>query len=255
MIAAVSILRRSGRGTASSGPRRPRPRSRLAGVARRVGGSAASVSPSTSRKMNRSHRGHQRGRGTPPADAVDRLAGLAQPGRQPGEVAVAGDDREGVERAGVQQVHRVDDQRGVRGVLAGRVGELLDRLDGVPVQLLLPAHQLLGRPVAVGALDGRHAVPRELLEQGARVAGGGVVGVDQDGDAAGGGHRHRVPSARDSAQAGGARTGARRGQVGGGGAGAARRSERPAGDEQDQQHRRERQQGARAWSPAPRRPR
>ena len=124
--------------------------------------------PSTSRKMNRSHGGHQRGRGAPSAEAVDRLAGLAQPGREPGEVAVAGDDREPVEGAGVEQVHRVDDQRGVRGVLAGRVGELLDRLDRVPVQLLLPAHQLLGRPVAVGALDRRHAVPRQLLEQRAR---------------------------------------------------------------------------------------
>ena len=88
--------------------------------------------------------GDQRLGRTPPAEAVDGLAGLAQPGRQPGEVAVAGHDREAVDVAGVEQVHRVDDQRGVGGVLAGGVGELLDRLDRVAVQLVLPAGQAAG---------------------------------------------------------------------------------------------------------------
>ena len=127
--------------------------------------------------------GLERRRRTAPAQAVDGLAGLAQPGREPGEVGVAGDDREGVEVAGVEQVHRVDDQRGVGGVLAHGVGELLDRLDRVAVELVLPADEVLRRPVAVGALDRRDAVARELLEDGGGVGGGRVVGVDQDGHA------------------------------------------------------------------------
>ena len=117
------------------------------------------------------------------AQAVHRGPRLAQACRQPGEVAVAGDDRERVEPAGVEQVHGVDDQRGVRAVLPGRVGELLHGLDRVPVELRLPPHQVLGGPVAVRALDRGHAVLGELLEQVAGVARRGVVGIDQDGEA------------------------------------------------------------------------
>ena len=70
---------------------------------------------------------HERLRRLALAHPDDPLAGLAQPRRQRGEVAVAGDDREALDVAGVEQVHRVDDQRRVGGVLAGRVGELLLR--------------------------------------------------------------------------------------------------------------------------------
>ena len=75
-------------------------------------------------------------------EPVDGHPRLPQPRRQPREVAVAGDDDEALEVARVEQVHRVDDQRGVGGVLAAGVGELLDRLDRVAQQLVLPADEV-----------------------------------------------------------------------------------------------------------------
>src|SRR5690242_16623698 len=87
------------------------------------------------------------------AEAVDGQARLADAPRQRGEVAVAGDDAEAVEAAGVEQVHRIDDHRRVGGVLALGVAELLDRLDRQGEQLVLPAAQVVVGPVAVGALD------------------------------------------------------------------------------------------------------
>src|SRR4051812_9663653 len=128
----------------------------------------------------------QRGRGAAPPHPVDGLAGLPEPGRQPGEVAVAGDQGEGVEVPRVEKVHRVDDERRVGRVLAHRVGELLDRLDRVARQLRLPAGELLRRPVAVRTLDRRRAVPCQLGEHGLRVGAGDVVGIDEDGESSGG---------------------------------------------------------------------
>src|SRR3546814_1436210 len=69
-----------------------------------------------------------------------------------------------VEVARVQQVHRVDHHRHVRGVLAGGVGELLDRADRIGVQHLLPAVEVLALPVAVRAAHVGLAVARDLGE-------------------------------------------------------------------------------------------
>src|SRR5699024_8892679 len=49
--------------------------------------------------------------------------------------------------------------------------------------LLLPPGQLGGRPVAVGAFDGRGAVSGQFLEHRPRMRGGHVVAVDEDRDA------------------------------------------------------------------------
>ena len=116
------------------------------------------------------------------ADAVDRATRLLQPGREPREVAVAGDQDEAADVAGVEQVHGVDDQARVGGVLAGRVGELLHRLDRPAVELGLPAREPRAGPVAVGAPHGGSAVLGRLVHDGAGVLGGGVVGVDQHGE-------------------------------------------------------------------------
>ena len=124
----------------------------------------------------------QRLRGALAAEAVDDLAGLPQPQREAGEVGVAAHQREGLDVAGVQQVHRVDDERRVGGVLADGEGVLVDGADGAGVELAGPAAEALGREVAVRALDGRGAVLGELLEQRLRVLGRGVVGVDEHGD-------------------------------------------------------------------------
>ena len=146
---------------------------------------SASGSPSDSRRMNWSQAFCRDAGVFVAAEAVDDLAGLAQPQRQAGEVAVAGDERERLDVAGVEQVHRVDDQRRVGGVLAAGEGVLVHAADGAGVELVAPAAQVRGRPVAVGALDRRVAELRDLVEQRLGVAVRGVVGVDQHGDPVG----------------------------------------------------------------------
>src|SRR5690606_28830534 len=88
----------------------------------------------------------------------------------------------------VHQVHGVDHHRHVRGVLARAVGELLYRADRVLVEDLLPAREVRALPVAVGAAHVDHAVARDLVEDGVDPGRGGVVGIDQQGDAAFGVH-------------------------------------------------------------------
>ncbi|MNZ89696.1 hypothetical protein D3C78_1086310 [compost metagenome] len=116
------------------------------------------------------------------AEAVDGQPFLAQARGQAGEVAVAGDQAEAVETAGVEQVHGVDDQRAVGGVLAAGVGELLHRLDRVVQQHLLPLAEVRLGPVAVDALDAGDAVLGDFLEEAFDDGRWCVVGVDQHGE-------------------------------------------------------------------------
>jgi len=58
---------------------------------------------------------------------------------QRGKIGVAGGEAEGVELLRVEQFHRVDDERDVGGVLAGRIIKLLDRADREVMELVLPA--------------------------------------------------------------------------------------------------------------------
>ena len=136
------------------------------------------------------------------AEAVDRHAVVAQAHHQRGEVGVGRDDGEAIEVARVQQVHGVDHHRHVGRVLAAGVGELLDRPDRPGVQALLPAHQVLAFPVAIGAAHVGDAVPRDFGEDHLDLRRRGVVGVDQQGDALlGVGHAagsFRAPRRRDA---------------------------------------------------------
>ena len=82
-------------------------------------------------------------------------------------------------RAGVQQVHRVDDHRAVGRVLAGGVGELLDGWIECSSSVGLPPAELRRGPVAVDALDAGDAERRDLGEQPGDDDRVRVVGVDQ----------------------------------------------------------------------------
>src|SRR4249919_2351313 len=59
------------------------------------------------------------------------------------------DTRQKPSKRRVYQVHRVDDQRTVGGVLAAGVGELLHRIDRMLEQRLLPLRLLVGGEDAV----------------------------------------------------------------------------------------------------------
>src|SRR5665811_2140021 len=75
-------------------------------------------------------------------EPVYGLPRLPQPGGELGEVAVGGNQAETVQVPGVEEVHRVDDQRAIGGVLAGGVGELLQRLDRMGVDRFLPSPEV-----------------------------------------------------------------------------------------------------------------
>ena len=111
---------------------------------------------------------------------VDPPAGLTDTGRQPGEIAVAGDQAETGKVPGIQQVHGIDDHRAVGRVLARSVAELLDRLDGMLQQHLLPLIQIGLRPVAVDPLDARHAKLRDLGQQTFNDGRMRVIRVDEN---------------------------------------------------------------------------
>jgi len=96
------------------------------------------------------------------ADAHDESPFLADARGQAGVVAVAGDDAEALDQFTVHDVHGVDDQGAVSGVLAHGVAELLDGLHGVVVQGVLPGVHVRSCPVAVNAADGHRTVLADL---------------------------------------------------------------------------------------------
>ncbi len=96
------------------------------------------------------------------AEPVDGEPGLPDPGGQAGEIAVAGNDAEAVQLFAVEQVHGVDDHGAVRGVFPEGIGKLLDGLDGVGKQPVLPSPQPGVGPVAVDPFDCGGAVFGDL---------------------------------------------------------------------------------------------
>ena len=94
------------------------------------------------------------------------------------EIAVAGHQGEGVQLLGVEQVHGVDDHGGVGGVLALRVGELLDGLNGEGMQGFLPAFQVACFPIAVGASDVGGAVFGQLIKHPVNGLVTGVITIN-----------------------------------------------------------------------------
>jgi len=117
------------------------------------------------------------------AEAVDVHALLADAGREPREIAVRRHEAEAVEAPAVQQVHGIDHERDVGGVLARDIGELLLRNDGVLGQDLGPGLQARAGEVAVDPAHARLADLSDFLEQASGDLGGCIVGVDEDGQA------------------------------------------------------------------------
>ena len=122
-------------------------------------------------------------RGAALAEAVHGQAAGADAGGKRGEVAVAGDEAEAVKGAAVEQIHRINDEAHVGRVLAFGVGELLYRDERVFEQhVFFPALRFGAAPVAVDAFDAGDAVFGDFGKEAADGAGGGVVGVDEDGE-------------------------------------------------------------------------
>jgi hypothetical protein len=83
----------------------------------------------------------------------------------------------------VQQIHCVDDERAVTGILTDCITELLDGLDRMFEQHCAPAMQVCCREVAIYALDTGDAERRDLGENVADHGSGRIVGIDEDREA------------------------------------------------------------------------
>lgn len=124
--------------------------------------------------------GNEGARGFAFAEAVDGDALFADTRRQPGEIAIAGNDAKCGKTAGVEQVHRVNDHCPVRGILSRRVGKLLDRLDGMLQQALFPAVKVGLGPVPIDALDAGGAIGGDLGQETTDDFRRGIVAVYEE---------------------------------------------------------------------------
>src|SRR5690606_15553898 len=96
------------------------------------------------------------------------------------EITVAGHEAEAIKLPRIQQIHGVNYQRTVRGILAGGVSVLLDWFDGVLLQYLPPGRAVGRREIAINPLDGGLTESGNLSQQALDDGSLGVVGVDQD---------------------------------------------------------------------------
>ena len=115
------------------------------------------------------------------AEHVDAL--FADAGGKPCEITVGRNQAEAVETAAMEEVHRVDDEGDIGGVLPRGVGELLLGDDGVLGQEIGPCLRAGAGEVAIDAPDAGLADLGDLLEQTVRDLRRGVVGIDQNGKA------------------------------------------------------------------------
>ena len=133
-------------------------------------------------------------RGGRAAEAENVQALFADAGGQAGEVGVAADEAEAVHVAGVQQVHGVDHQRDIGGVLArcphAGDSELLLRDQRVARQCLVPAGQPAIGEIAIDAAHDRLATLGDGGEQLIGDARRDVLGVNQHSEAGARGWRH-----------------------------------------------------------------
>ncbi len=114
------------------------------------------------------------------AHSDDQHARLTQARRQTGKVAVRGHKAEPLHASRVQNVHRVNNQRGVRRVFPGRVTVLLHGRKRILQQDGFPALHFVARPVRVNALIGNDTARCRLINNDLNVGGGDVVGVYQN---------------------------------------------------------------------------
>ena len=114
------------------------------------------------------------------AEAEYNEPGLSNAKGETGEIAVGGDEAKAVEPTAVKEIHRVDDQRDIGGVLALDERELLDRLKSEGRMGFHPAFQASIREIPIDAPKARLAEIANMLEQTASEARGDVFSVDQD---------------------------------------------------------------------------
>lgn len=105
---------------------------------------------------------------------------LSDASGEPREVAVRRNQTKTMKAARVEQVHGIDDERRVGGILACGVAELLHWLDCHFVQHFFPAFEVRRGPVAVGPLYACCAIARHLGKEFMNDGCLGVVGINKN---------------------------------------------------------------------------
>src|SRR6266478_9928894 len=67
-------------------------------------------------------------------------------------------DAEAIKFLCVEQIHRINDQRAIRGVFSDGISKLLNRLDRLFQKNVLPPPQIRSSPIAIDAPDTCNAV-------------------------------------------------------------------------------------------------
>ena len=137
---------------------------------------------------------HERERGLVPSKPDHRLPIRPQSMDQRGEVGVGRDQAECVHLSGIENIHRLDQERHVRGIFPFHQIKLLHRLDRVFMQDFLPPRERLVFPVSVGPADVHHAVRCQLGDDKIDFCRWRVVRIDEQGNAVlrGSGETHGV---------------------------------------------------------------
>ena len=106
------------------------------------------------------------------------------------EVAVRGNEAKSMEILGIEQVHCIDDQRYVRGILPFDEIEGLHRLDGIFMQHFDPSAKIRLGPVTISTTDVDHTMSGEFRKDEVDFCRRCIVGIYQEGDAVGVGCCH-----------------------------------------------------------------
>jgi hypothetical protein len=98
---------------------------------------------------------------------------------QPREVTVAADEAETSKAAGMEEIHRVDDQSAVTRVLADGVAVLLNWVKSVVRDDIAPGGEVLSGEVAIDTAHGDPGIAGEILDDCCECVARDIIGVDQ----------------------------------------------------------------------------
>lgn len=114
--------------------------------------------------------------------AVDCHPRLSKASCESGEVAITRDETKSIDLLRVEDIHSVDDHRGVSSILSSCISVLLDGSDGVFEEEILPLGESWTSPVTIYSLDSGIAILGYLFEHLLDIGGGDIVAVDEDSE-------------------------------------------------------------------------
>lgn len=115
-------------------------------------------------------------------DPIDFFPSFSESRRESREVRVTRDDTESIDFIRVEDIHRIDDERGVARIFPTRVAVLLDRDDRMLEEEIFPLGDLRLCPVSIDTFDRRCSVFGDLFDHCLEGIGGDIFCVDEDSE-------------------------------------------------------------------------